>query len=67
MPAAAEVQEFEELTEEETYKLLDEQARRYLNMSAEEFIRRADDGTLPHHPVVAHLVLFLGGPVNFDC
>lgn len=40
-----------ELTHDEGWKLLDEQARRYLGLSAEEFIRAWDSGELdPNDP-----------------
>jgi hypothetical protein len=54
----------DELTPEETRKLIDEQARKYLDMSFEEFIERAKAGTLPDEPVVAHLALLAGVDVG---
>jgi len=38
----------DELTREEGWELLDREARRYLNMSATEFIRIWDAGGFPH-------------------
>lgn len=49
-----------ELTPEEMRATLDQQARHYLGMSAEEFTAAAERGELPDHPVVAHLVLLAG-------
>ena len=49
-----------ELTAEEMRAMLDEQARHYFGMSAEEFTVAAERGELPDHPVVAHLVLLAG-------
>lgn len=49
-----------ELTDEETREYLDEQTRVTLGMTLVEFMRRADEGTLPDHPAVPHLVLLTG-------
>lgn len=50
----------DDLTAEEVRGLLDEQARRYLGMTGEEFVAAAEQGSLPDHPAVAHLVLLAG-------
>lgn len=50
----------EELTPAETREYLEEQTRKYLGISLDEFLRRAEDGTLPEHPAVAHLIMLSG-------
>jgi hypothetical protein len=50
----------EELTPEETREFLEEQTRKYLNMGLDEFLYRAEKGTLPEHPAVAHLIMLSG-------
>ena len=50
----------EELTPDETREYLGEQTRRYLSMELDEFLRRAEEGSLPEHPVVAHLIMLSG-------
>jgi hypothetical protein len=50
----------DELTEDEARAFLEEQTLRYLGMGLEEFMRRADEGKLPEHPMVEHLVLLTG-------
>jgi hypothetical protein len=50
----------EELTAEEARVFLADQTRRYLGMELDEFLRRAEDGTLPDHPMVEHLILLTG-------
>lgn len=42
--------------------LIDERARRYLNMSADEFYAALDAGTLPDTSAVAHLKMLAGAP-----
>lgn len=44
-----------ELNAEQLRGLLEEEAQRYLGMSAEQFIAGAERGELPDHPVVGHL------------
>ena len=41
-------------------RLLDEQARQFLGMTGEQFLDAARAGTLPDHPMVAHLCLLAG-------
>jgi hypothetical protein len=51
-----------ELSDEEGRELFDRQARRYLNMSGEEFIRRWDAGEFdegPENPAVVRLAMLL--------
>jgi hypothetical protein len=55
--------EIEELSDEEGRRLFDRAARRYLNMSGEEFLRRWDAGELdeddrPEVTTVAMLIPF---------
>jgi hypothetical protein len=49
-----------ELTEPETLEYLNDLTREALGMTLDEFVRRADEGTLPEHPAVPHLVLLTG-------
>lgn len=46
--------------DDEAREYLDQQTRRYLGIGLREFLRRAEEGTLPDHPVVGHLVLLTG-------
>jgi hypothetical protein len=48
------------LSRADVWAMLDEQARRFLGMSAEEFVAAARANRLPDHPLVAHLVLLAG-------
>jgi len=51
-----------ELTLEDGRKLLDKQARRYLNMSGSEFIKKWEDGEFrddPDRPDVMRLVMLI--------
>lgn len=41
--------------------LVDQEARRALGISGEEFVRRLDAGTLPSTPTVQHLSMMVGG------
>jgi hypothetical protein len=50
-----------ELNRAEARVLFDRIARRELNMSGDEFLRRLDAGDLPDSPVVEHLALLAGG------
>jgi hypothetical protein len=50
----------QELSTEEAQAFLEDQTRRYLDMSLAEFYQRAEAGTLPDDPVVTHLVLLSG-------
>jgi hypothetical protein len=50
----------DELTDEETRRYLEDQTRAYFGMSLDEFLRRAEEGTLPDHPAVAHLIMLSG-------
>lgn len=50
-----------ELSRAETRLLFDRTARRELNMSGDEFLRRLDAGDLPDSPVAEHLALLAGG------
>ncbi len=55
----------DELTDDEAREYLDAQTRTHLGMSLDEFIRAADEGSLPEHPAVPHLVLLTGArPVS---
>lgn len=47
------------LTPEEFDVILDERARRSLNMSLAEFLRALDEGNLPDLPAAAHLELLV--------
>ena len=49
-----------ELTIEQTHTLLEQEVRKYLDMSLDDFYRCAEEGHLPDHPVVPHLVLMSG-------
>ncbi len=52
----------QELSNEEGRELFDRQARRYLNMSGDEFIRRWEAGEFndgPENPAVVRLVMLL--------
>ena len=48
------------MSREDVLRLLDEQARQFLDMTGEQFIDAARAGTLPDHPMVAHLCLLAG-------
>jgi hypothetical protein len=50
----------QELSRADVWAMLDEQARKFLGMSAEEFVAAARADRLPDHPMVAHLVLLAG-------
>jgi hypothetical protein len=50
----------DELTEEETRAMLEEQTQRVYGLSLDDFIRRAEAGDLPAHPDLVHLVLLSG-------
>jgi hypothetical protein len=50
-----------ELSRAEARILFDRIARRELDMSGAEFLKRLDAGTLPDSPVVEHLSLLAGG------
>ena len=50
----------QELSTEEAQAFLEDQTRRYLDMSLAELYQRAEAGTLPDDPVVTHLVLLSG-------
>jgi hypothetical protein len=43
-------------------RLIEERARRYLDMTAEEFYAAMDAGTLPDTPAVTHLKMLAGAP-----
>ncbi len=49
-----------ELTDEERSEFLEESVNRFLGISLAEFMRLAQEGNLPDHPAVAHLVLLTG-------
>ena len=48
------------MSRDDVLRLLDEQARHFLGMTGEQFIDAARAGTLPDHPMVAHLCLLAG-------
>ncbi len=48
------------MSRDDVLRLLDEQARQFLGMTGEQFIDAARAGTLPDHPMVAHLCLLAG-------
>lgn len=48
------------LTKGEMLSVLDERARRLLNLSATEFLTALDDGTLAESPAVSHLSILAG-------
>ena len=48
------------ISRDDVLRLLDEQARHFLDMTGEQFIAAARAGTLPDHPMVAHLCLLVG-------
>ena len=48
------------MSRDDVLRLLDEQARHFLGMTGEQFIDAARAGTLPDHPIVAHLCLLAG-------
>jgi hypothetical protein len=51
----------DELTREQAAALLDRRARRFLDMSGDDFIRAVEEKRpLPDHPMVAHLLLMIG-------
>jgi hypothetical protein len=50
-----------ELSRAEARFLFDRTARRELNMSGAEFLRRLDAGDIPDSPVAEHLALLAGG------
>lgn len=50
----------DELTPDEARDFLEDQTQRYLGISLEEFMRRAEADDLPDHPMVEHLVLLTG-------
>lgn len=50
----------ETMSREEVWAILDAEARRFLGISADDFLAAARAGTLPDHPIVAHLVLLAG-------
>lgn len=49
-----------ELTPDESRTYLEEEVRRYLDIGLDEFYKLAEEGRLPEHPAVAHLVLLTG-------
>lgn len=50
------------LSRRELHVLFDRMTRQQMGMSAKEFIRRLDDGTLPDTPVADYLAAFAGDP-----
>jgi hypothetical protein len=50
------------LSRQDVLAVLDRDARRYLSISGDEFIAHAHAGTLPDHPIVAHLAMLAGAP-----
>ena len=48
------------MSRDDVLRLLDEQARQFIGMTGEQFIDAARAGTLPDHPIVAHLCLLAG-------
>ena len=48
------------MSRDDVLRLLDEQARQFLDMTGEQFIDAARARTLPDHPMVAHLCLLAG-------
>ena len=50
----------DELTEDESKEYLESEVRRYLDMPLEKFYKLAEQGRLPDHPAVAHLILLTG-------
>jgi hypothetical protein len=50
----------DELTDAESRQYLESEVQRYLGIDLDEFMTRADAGTLPEHPAVAHLILLTG-------
>ena len=48
------------MSRDDVLRLLDEQARQFLGMTGEQFIAAARAGTLPDHPMIAHLCLLAG-------
>jgi hypothetical protein len=50
----------ETMSRDEVWAILDDEAHRFLGMSADDFLDAARAGTLPDHPIVAHLVLLAG-------
>ncbi len=48
------------MSRDDVLRLLDEQARQFIGMTGEQFIDAARAGTLPDHPMVAHLCLLAG-------
>ena len=48
------------MSRDDVLRLLDEQARQFLDMTGEQFVDAARAGTLPDHPMVAHLCLLAG-------
>lgn len=55
----------EELTPEESRRFAEEQVQRYLGLSVDEFLVRAEEGTLPEEdPMVVHLALLTGAKLH---
>lgn len=50
----------ETMSRAEVWAILDAEAHRFLGISAGDFLTAARAGTLPDHPMVAHLVLLAG-------
>lgn len=48
------------LDEAETSQFVEDEIRRHLGISTEEFLRRAEADQLPDHPAVAHLLILTG-------
>lgn len=49
-----------ELTPDEARAYLEAEVQRYLGMGLDQFYKLAEQGKLPNHPAVAHLILLTG-------
>jgi hypothetical protein len=60
-PAGLNGKTIEQISREEGARLVDRQARKFLNMSGKEFVRRYRDGSLenPHSLAVARVAILL--------
>lgn len=55
----------DELTQEESHALVEEETQEYFGLTVEEFVRRAEEGTLPaDDAMVVHLALLTGAKLK---
>jgi hypothetical protein len=57
----------DELTADESRRYAEQEIWNYLGLSLAEFLKRAEQGTLPDKPVVPHLLLITGARTTQQC